>query len=249
MSVARVILVTGAASGIGRASALRLAEPGTAFVLHTGSNADGLASVKAAIEAKGAEAVTWVSRLDNECAAALAGLAAKSFGGLDVVIAAAGKATRGGVLDTAEAQIEQALAVSVDAFVTLVKQAAPLLQASPAGRVIAVSSFVAHLYRADLGLFAASAASRAALEALVKTLSRDLAASGVTVNAVAPGLTQKDEGKAFAISPEARARLEAAIPLGRMGRADEMAAAIAFLASPEASYITGQTLHVNGGLL
>jgi NAD(P)-dependent dehydrogenase (short-subunit alcohol dehydrogenase family) len=115
--------------------------------------------------------------------------------------------------------------------------------------VVAVSSFVAHAFRTDTTIFAASAAAKAAVEALVRALAVQLAPSGVTVNAVVPGFIRKDPGAHAAIDPERLRQQMAVIPLGRVGLPDEVAAAIAFLVSPAAGYITGQALHVNGGLV
>ncbi len=111
-----------------------------------------------------------------------------------------------------------------------------------------MSSFVAHVFRPGVPVFAASAAAKAALEALVRALAMDLAPAGVTVNGVVPGFIRKDEGAHAAVPPERLAQQQAAIPLGRIGLPNEVAAAVAFLASPAAGYITGHMLAVDGGL-
>jgi NAD(P)-dependent dehydrogenase (short-subunit alcohol dehydrogenase family) len=115
--------------------------------------------------------------------------------------------------------------------------------------VVAVSSFVAHTFRPDIAVFPASAAAKAGLEALVRSLAIELAPSGVTVNAVVPGFICKDAGARPAIDPGMLAEQTARIPLGRIGSPADVAAAVAFLVSPAANYMTGQILHVDGGLV
>jgi NAD(P)-dependent dehydrogenase (short-subunit alcohol dehydrogenase family) len=247
----RVVLITGAGSGIGAALARRLAAPSVDLMLHARgadeASRERLAAVARECEARGAVCATAYADLaDPGAAAQLIDTTLARFGALDQLVANAGHAQRQ-TLATLEADaLAHSFAAMPAAFASLVRTAQPALVQSTQGRVVALSSFVAHRYRADAP-FAATAAAKAALESLAKTAAAELAPHGVTVNCVAPGYTRKDAGPTPANAP-AWARAAEATPLGRIAETTDIAELIAFLLSSAARHITGQTIHIDGGL-
>jgi 3-oxoacyl-[acyl-carrier protein] reductase len=246
----RAALVTGAASGIGAAVCRALAAPGMALGVHTRRNRAGAEAVAAAVRGAGAETLVLLGDLaERETARALVDAVGARFGRLDVLVSNAGFADRTPLAELDDAGASRSVDSIQGAFLRLVRAARPWLEAAgQEGRVIAVSSFAAHVFRPGVPSFPASAAAKAGQEALVRALALELAPLGVTVNAVVPGFIRKDQGAHAAVPPERLAAQAAAIPMGRIGSPEEVAAAVAFLASPAASYITGHGLAVDGGL-
>ncbi len=243
-----VVLITGAASGIGAATARRVAGPGTRLLLHSRGNRAGLEAVAAAARGAGSEVALELGDLvEPEVPARLVASAVAAFGGLDQIVANAGFADRRLLGEVDIEALIKAEHGMVEAFFRLVTAAMPQLDNSAQGRVVAVSSFVAHVFAAG-GLFPVTAAAKAAIEALAKTLAVQLAPSGATVNCVAPGYTRKDAGGHSALTGDAWAAAAARSPMGRVGTPEDVAGPIAFLLSAEAGFITGQTIHVDGGL-
>ncbi|UPY38014.1 SDR family NAD(P)-dependent oxidoreductase [Sediminicoccus sp. KRV36] len=246
----RIILVTGAATGIGAACCRRMAGPGTAFIVHTRKNAAGAEHTAQAIRAKGGLAEIILGDIaEAGTPAALVEAAVARFGGLDVVVANAGFADKTPLLQTDDAQLARTFDTVLWAFIRLARAAMPVLAQGRDARMIAISSFVAHTFRHDVTIFPATSAAKAGVEALVRGLAMEFAKQGVTVNAIAPGFTQKDPGAHAAYTAAQWEMVARSVPLGRLGTPDDVAAAVNFIASPEAGYVTGQVWHVNGGLV
>lgn len=237
----RVALVTGAAGGIGSATAARLAADGARLVL-----AD--ISVPAFDGALGLA----VDVTDSAAVTAMVARARQEFGRLDILVNVAGVVSTGAATTLLEAEWDRVLAVNLKGTFLCCQAVIPAMRENRYGRIVNIGSLVgknsgnarpwldpgeqAHASNVAYGV------SKAGVHALTGFLARELASDGITVNAVAPGPIASAMTTTF---PEA---LRALIPVGRMGCAEEVAAAIAFLVGPETGFITGEILDINGGI-
>jgi 3-oxoacyl-[acyl-carrier protein] reductase len=248
----RVSIITGGGAGIGAAVARRLAAPGQSLMLH-GQGADDagrerLAAVAAECRQAGAEVAFHCGDLAViGTASELVRATREAFGPVDALVHSAGFADRRSFCDLPREGLDRAYAVIAGAFHELASAALPDLLRDGQSRVVAISSFGAHRFVTG-GTFPASAAAKAALEALVRCLAIELAPAGGTANVVSPGYTRKDPGRLGSLDPAAWQVAAKANPLQRLAEPDDIAATVKFLLSAEAGHITGAVLPVDGGL-
>ncbi|MFO7302468.1 MAG: 3-oxoacyl-ACP reductase FabG [Acidobacteriota bacterium] len=238
----RVALVTGASRGIGRAIAMRLARGGATVVAAArGANAE---ETVAAIRAEGgrAEAIA-LDVTDTEAITAAVGGILERHGRIDILVNNAGITRDQLVLRMKRDDWDAVLATNLTAAFTAIQAVLRPMVKQRSGRIVNVSSVVGQAGNAGQANYAAS---KAGLIGLTKSVALEVASRGITVNAVTPGLIDTDMTRA--IPGAAHDEWAAKIPMQRLGTPDDVAAAVAFLASEEASYITGHVLAVNGGM-
>jgi 3-oxoacyl-[acyl-carrier protein] reductase len=243
MARRRVAVVTGAGRGIGKAIARRLAAAGDAVVVVDVDKA-AAGRVAEAIRADGGEAsaaqVDVSSYTDVEV---LMSSIKREHGGIDTLVNNAGIIRRGNLLSVTEKDWDDVLAVNLKGAFNCCKHAVPCMLGRRSGRIINVASISAKA--GDITSAPGYGPSKAGMVNLTKTLARELAPHGITVNAVAPHAIETEMSAQW--SDEMRQRVLSSIPLGRLGQPEDVAAAVAFLASTEAGFITGATLDINGG--
>jgi 3-oxoacyl-[acyl-carrier protein] reductase len=236
----RAAIVTGASRNIGRAIAVALGAGGASVLVHAGSDAEAARRTAELVrEAGGAAEVATGDLADPELPARLveAGLAA--FGRLDIVVANAAIRPEGKVDGITYEEWRRVMAIGLDSTFFLARAALPALRRSDRAAIVAIGGLTGHTGAANRPHVIAA---KAGVAGLTKALAHDLAADGITVNCVAPGLIETRRAGAAPHHHGARAN-----PLGRRGAPEEVAAAVRMLCGPGARYITGQTLHVNGG--
>jgi len=238
----RFALITGAAGSIGTTISELFAERGLRLLL--ADKRDTVSGLAQKLRARGAEAESHIVDLTDESSVLELTERAKSlWGGCDILINNAGIGGRNITERTPSAEWENVLKVNMTAPFLLCRELLPVMREKGWGRVVNVASRLGRTYIFNANL--AYSASKAGLIGMTRQLGGEFASNGVTVNAVAPGSI--DTGYVQTLLPDDAARLLQTIPAGRSGKITEVAAAIYFLASDEAAYITGACLDVNGG--
>ncbi len=245
------VVVTGAGHGIGRASGLRFAAEGAKVAIVDIREAEANAVAEECAGAGGVGRAYVADVSDAREVAAVVERIAKDLGGIDVLHSHAGRLRAGTVLETDLEEWNRTLAVNVTSMFLVVRCVVPIMQSKGGGAIVTTGSISGLFGEPALSVYTAS---KAAVVNLTRSLAIDYAGSGIRVNCVCTGWVDTGfNDPQFTHDQMTEADIEALIartvPMGRQGLPEEMAAAVAFLASADASYITGQTLVVDGGLL
>lgn len=238
-----IALVTGASRGIGRAIALALAEQGAA-VAGTATTASGAQAIEQALTAAGHQGIGLVLNVaDSASVEAALAQVGERLGAPSILVNNAGITRDNLLLRMKDDEWDAVIDTNLTALYRLTKGCLRAMTKARKGRIINIASVVGAMGNAGQTNYAAA---KAGMMGFTKSLAREVGSRGITVNCVAPGFIDTDMTKEL---PEAhRQTLLGAIPLGRLGQPEEIASAVVFLAAPGGAYITGETLHVNGGM-
>lgn len=241
----KVAVVTGASRGIGKAIARKLAEQGAAVIINYNGSAGKAEEVKQEIISAGGIAETIQCNVADydACEAFFKEIIAK-FGRIDILVNNAGITKDGLLMRMSEEEFSGVIDVNLKGTFHCIRFASRQMMKQRSGRIINMSSVVGVAGNAGQINYAAS---KAGVIGMTKSAAKELAARGITVNAIAPGFIETD--MTSVLSEKVKEETMRQIPLGRLGQGEDIAAAAAFLASEEAGYITGQVLHVDGGMV
>ncbi len=241
----RIVVVTGGSRGIGRAVAVRMARPGTTIYVNfsRSDSTDADETTALVAEAGGQARALRVDVASQKDVRAFFSQIVEECGRVDVLVNNAGITRDGLLVRMKESDWDHVLAINLKGAFNCIQSAAKTMMQQRAGRIINMASVVGVTGNAGQANYTAS---KAGLIGLTKTAAKELAPRGIAVNAVAPGFI--DTPMTEVLPEKVKEAMRAQIPLGRIGQPDDVAEAVAFLASEKASYITGQVIHVNGGM-
>ena len=237
----QIALVTGASRGIGQAIADALMQAG-AKVIGTATTADGAAAIDARLKANGGRGVA-LNVTDPKACEDIIDSIVKDFGGIQILVNNAGITRDQLAMRMKSEEWTDVIDTNLSAVFRLSQAVLRPMMKARTGRIINITSIVGHMGNAGQANYAAA---KAGVSGMTRALAREIGSRNITVNCVAPGFIDTDMTRA--LSEEQQNALKANIPLARLGTPEDVAQAVAFLASPAAAYITGNTLHVNGGL-
>lgn len=237
-------IVTGASRGIGKAVAVKLASLGANIAVVYAGNAEKAAETVSEIEALGVKAKAYCCDVSSfDAAKELVAAVIEDFGGVDILVNNAGIVKDCLVLSMKEEDFDKVINVNLKGTFNMIKNVYQHMMKKRRGRIINLSSVVGLNGNAGQANYAAA---KAGIIGMTKSVAKELAARGVTVNAIAPGFIDTD--MTSALSDKSKEAILGAIPVKKMGNPNDIANAVAFLASDEAAYITGEVLRVDGGM-
>ncbi|WP_019424937.1 3-oxoacyl-[acyl-carrier-protein] reductase [Paenibacillus sp. OSY-SE] len=240
----KVALVTGASRGIGRAIALSLAEAGADVVVNYAGSEAAANDTAAAIEVLGRKALTVKANVGKaEEAEQLVKTTLEQMGRIDILVNNAGITRDNLIMRMKEEEFDQVIETNLKGVFNCIKSVTRPMMKQRSGRIINISSVVGVIGNPGQANYVAA---KAGVIGLTKASARELASRGITVNCVAPGFIETD--MTDALPEEYRQQLLAQIPLARLGQPEHIAKTVRFLASEDAEYMTGQTIHVDGGM-
>ncbi|GED28964.1 MULTISPECIES: 3-oxoacyl-[acyl-carrier-protein] reductase [Brevibacillus] len=244
MLAGKTALVTGASRGIGRAIALKLAEAGANVVVNYAGSEAAAAETVALIKEKGRDAIMVRANVSQtEEVNEMFKAALDHFGAIDILVNNAGITRDNLLMRMKEDEWDDVIATNLKGVFNCLKAATRPMMKQRSGKIINITSVVGVLGNPGQANYVAA---KAGVIGLTKTAARELATRGITVNAVAPGFI--DTEMTSVLSEDVKASMMGQIPLGRLGHTDDIASVVLFLASDAANYMTGQTLHVDGGM-
>ena len=241
----KVALVTGASRGIGRAIALKLAAEGAKVAINYAGNTAKAEEVKAEIEKNGGEAILVQADVaDSAAVEAMVNTTVEAFGQIDILVNNAGITRDGLMMRMKDEDFDAVINTNLKGVFYCTKLVSKLMMKKRSGRIINMASVVGLMGNAGQTNYAAA---KAGVIGFSKSAAKELAARGITVNMVAPGFIDTD--MTAAMTDKAKEMTLTGIPLNRMGTPEDVANAVAFLVSDNASYITGQVINVDGGMV
>ena len=241
----KTALVTGASRGIGRATALELAKAGAKVAVNFAGNRVAAEEVVSLIEAAGGQAMLVQADVGNAAdVETMLKAVVERFGKIDILVNNAGITRDNLIMRMKEEDWDAVIHTNLKGIFNCTKAVSKLMMKQRYGRIINMASVVGVMGNAGQANYAAA---KAGVIGFTKSMAKELASRNITVNAVAPGYISTD--MTAALPEQAKAELQAQIPLQRLGTPEDVAAAVLFLVSPGADYITGQTLHVDGGMV
>jgi 3-oxoacyl-[acyl-carrier protein] reductase len=241
----KVIIVTGASRGIGRSVAIELAKLGAKVVINYAGNEAAAEEVKSIIVAAGGQAIVVKADVGNvEAVDAMVNETINTFGKIDILVNNAGITRDNLLMRMKEEDWDAVININLKGVFVCTKAVSRIMMKQRSGKIINMTSVVGVMGNAGQANYAAA---KAGVIGFTKSMAKELASRGITVNAIAPGYISTD--MTAVLSEQLKEDLAKKIPVGRLGRPEDVAAAVAFLASDLANYITGQTLNVDGGML